>query len=265
MGAGSRSAQQLTSLAIMATLAGVAEAQEVGRFRLNDSTRMAFVQFTAGRTYRVEVRPGTAQVIVRQQYAVRETQLAANPLGPGDSVSGGSGFLVLAGETGAHVLQLQTPGEAEVRVRVHDDAPGDVRRAMGRSTLIFSDIVTDTYSWVYLDTGVVYRVVADGNVYIAPRMLTGAPIHVAPLVRGGGEGTPVMVQVPGDHRLYTDPTGSLAVRIYVEAMDAAELACVRDPSTRGCRQRRLRLPAVLGPALFAAGAIMVLIIGKWGI
>jgi hypothetical protein len=88
---------------------------------------------------------------------------------------------------------------------------------------------------ITLDTGVVYRFqVTGGQLYLRPRMMSGAPVHLAPLTRGGGRGTPFMAREPGDYVMYTNAGGNVSVRVWKQPADANELACVRAPETPGC-------------------------------
>ena len=115
-------------------------------------------------------------------------------------------------------------------------APGDVLPRTGTATLVASEIVSDAPTFVTLDSGVVYRIVPNGTVYLAPRLLNQPPVRIAPLVSASGTGVPFIPPYTGEYRLYGDANeGPVAVRIYLDEADQRELSCVRNPSQRGGR------------------------------
>lgn len=202
-----------------------------------DSARTREVRLEQDYHYRLEVRPANATVAVRQRVTGAPIQvLALNPLGRRDSVPGGAGHIISPTSTGLYTVELEPSSPAAtVTLRV-SQLPGDVAANIGRSELIFAEMLSSgpgATSIIYLDTGVVYRFVADDIVVISPRMASGAPVRLAPLVRGGGHGTPFVANQPGDYVL-TAGSGSPMVRVYRDQADAAELRCIRDPQTPGC-------------------------------
>jgi len=114
--------------------------------------------------------------------------------------------------------------------------PGDLAAVLGRRTLIVNEELSAAAVLVPLDTGVIYRIVSSDVVYVAPRMMSGAPVRLAPLIRGGGSGVAFLAPTPGEYRFFTDQGTATNLRIYREEADARELACVRDPTTPGCRR-----------------------------
>lgn len=99
--------------------------------------------------------------------------------------------------------------------------------------LVFSETVGGGPSYVTLDSGVVYRVVANGAAIITPRQQYRAPAFRFAGPQPGPFGAPYVPSFTGEYRL--DATGSGAsVQIYREAVDQRSAACVADPKAAGC-------------------------------
>lgn len=233
-----------------------------------DSARTRPLVMVPPNSYRIEVRPANADLIVRGAHSGRGygQTLALNPAG--DSLPGGRSYVVTPGDSATYSIVLAgVAGMAIVRVIEIPPAAGNVAAVLGRETLLLSEVVGVSPTFIELDTGIVYRFVVseDADVYIAPRLASGAPVRLAPLVRGGGHGIPFMASQPGTYAL-TTAGGSTQVRVYRAAADAAEMACIRNPRTEGCRAnpqsgQRRRSMLTLAMAVIAIPLAAVVLLG----
>jgi hypothetical protein len=218
-----------------------AHAPDSGRIVLDqqlggDSVQAARLDLRRGAIYLVEVRPERANVQVRRRVRDGSTSppLDTVPIPRTDSLLHWRQFGVVAREGGAHVAELTNPGvgATQVRVTLLRRAIDDTVPSSARRTLVFSEIVGGGPSYVTLDSGVVYRVVAQDAVSLAPRSGYRAPLRIAPLVRGGGTGVPIIPEFTGEYRIDTDASAS--VQIWREEADPTELACIRNTGGPGC-------------------------------
>ena len=231
-----------------------------------DSARSRTVVMQRPNSYRIEVRPASAELVVRGVSSSRGygQSLALNPL-VGDSVPGGRGFIVMPEDSATYSIALAS-GSPIAIIRVIEVVPGrgDVASGIGRDELLLSEIVGVSPTYMWLDTGIVYRFFVQDEVYLSPRSVGGAPVRLAPLVRGGGHGAPFMANQAGEYAIFT-LAGSAPVRVYRSQADAAELACIRDRRTEGCSQSnrptspRNRIGLLIAAAI---GATVVLLAFK---
>jgi hypothetical protein len=201
-----------------------------------DSSQATTVNLRRGATYRVWVRPARAEIAVRR--LTRDTAAAARAAHhtttqpSEDSTHMSRVFNITARAQGEHIVELTNPqvGGTSVRITFLHRAAYDTLPTSARRTLLYNEATGTTGIIVSLDSGKVYRLQSDDDVYIAPRSGYRAPVRLAPLIRGGGSGVPFIPEFTGEYRVY----GGTSVRIYEEEADAAEIACIRNPSGPGC-------------------------------
>jgi len=113
--------------------------------------------------------------------------------------------------------------------------PGSAQRVQVFSTAFTAASHGPEYVW--LDSGVTYRLQGGGPVRIRPRMAGAPPIRFSTTMVPGGQGMPFQAPVSGEYRVDSDyhGPGVINVRIVRESADAASAACVADPSSAGCR------------------------------
>jgi hypothetical protein len=202
-----------------------------------DSVQAAPLDLRRGAIYLVEVRPARADVQIRRRVRDGSTAppLDTVPISRTDSLLHWRQFGVVAREGGAHVAELTNPGvgATQVRVTLLRRAIDDTLPSTARRTLVFSEIVGGGPSYVTLDSGVVYRIVAQDAVSIGPRSGFRPPLRIAALVRGGGTGVPVIPEFTGEYRIDTDVSAS--VQIWREEADPKEIACIRNNGGPGCQ------------------------------
>lgn len=196
--------------------------------------------FHGGATYRLEIRPATElHVFFPATRTAPAIPVPLRPLPAGDSVPGGAGYLVTAPNTGGFILESSAPdASADVRVVLVSLEPGD-RLLDQRNVLVFSGSVGPTLTYLELDSGVVYRLVAhhdliesSGYLYIAPRFISSPPIRIAPVI-DDPIGVPFTPALSGEYKIYGD--AERAIRIYREDRDQVSLTCARNPRQPLCR------------------------------
>lgn len=214
-----------------------------------DSSQVTTANFRRGASYLVQVRPRRAEIRIwrRSRDTTAARPLEQSPV-PTDSLSESRGFRITTAEAGEHFVELTNPGigATSVRVSLLHRARGDTAATNERRELIFSDNVSGGPSFVSLDSGVVYRFIAvGGDLLISPRGMYRAPIRAAPIVHPGATGWAYLTEFAGEYRL--DATGAdVSVRIYREAMDAVQMACLNNPRGPGCLGSRSRRGPRLG-------------------
>lgn len=233
-------------LALAGRPAGAQSARDSGFVTLDarlggDSAQVTTTTMRRGATYLVQVRPLLADIQIwrRSRDTTAARQLVQSP-GPADSLAGWRSFMVTTGEGGEHFVELTNSGigATTVRVSLLRRAPGDTAATNERRQLVFSDNVSGGPSFVTLDSGVVYRFVAvGGTVFISPRGMYRTPLRPAPIVHPGATGAPYLAEFTGEYRLDSDGN-DVSVRIYREAMDAVQMACLANPRGPGCLASR---------------------------
>jgi hypothetical protein len=116
--------------------------------------------------------------------------------------------------------------------------PPSARRDLVFAEAMFGDTAGGLPLFVRLDSGVVYRVLAEGPtiVAISPRSRSVPPIGFAPVLFGAGSGNAFRTSVGGEYRVVVlaSGPGPFMVHIFNEAADSLSAACVSDTSGDGC-------------------------------
>lgn len=234
-----------------------------------DSAQATTVRLRRGATYRVAAVPASAELRIKTPSAdsTPPRVLDRRPLEPGDSVAGGAGFLIVAGVSAEHLVELAGERHATaVEITLVSLAPGDhIQPTTGSQTLYTLLASPNTPNYVDLDSGVVYRVWSTEDVFIEPRNLSGAPVRLSPQVRANGVGVPFIPAWPGEYKVWA--SDEVAVRVLWNDFDQAQIQCIRHPQQRGCMgegtsPRSGLHEDVLVTAFVAVGAVLWMLAGR---
>ena len=209
-----------------------------------DSAQATTVNLRQGATYRVWVRPARADIQVRRltndTAAGARAPLDTASLPAEDSSRMSRVFTVTAHDRGDYIVELTNPqiGTTSVRVTMMRRALSDTLSTNMRRRLVWTGTVGGGPSYVTLDSGVVYRILVHDAVTFTPRQAFRAPPFTVLSTDARGFGVPVVPAFTGEYRLDTvSETATSSVQIYQEEVDAAGLACIRNPSGPGCRKK----------------------------
>lgn len=217
-----------------------------------DSAQATTVNLRRGATYRIWVRPTRAQVVLRRlsqdTTAASRAPLDTVGLPSEDSTRTSRMFKVTAREQGEHIVELTNPqvGTTSVRIAIMERAASDTLPTNMRRRLVWTGTVGGGPSYVTLDSGVVYRIVVHDDVVFTPRQIFRAPPFTVTVQLGHASGIPVIPGYTGEYRMDTaSQTATSSVQIYEEAVDAADIACIRNPAGPGCRKSKRGLGILL--------------------
>ena len=231
-----------------------------------DSAQATRVTLRRGATYRLEFRPATAQLSIRQRTRTGSPvpPLDTLPRNPLDSVPGWRTQRIMAQAAGEHIVELTNPGIGATTVRMVLMRRGDADTMPSAlvSHLLYNENTSAGPVYIALDSGKIYRVVvSNGYIALSPRSLSRPPVRMAPLsTRGGSFGVPFIADYTGDYRV--DGADDSSFQIYSVEGDSAAYACIRNTHGFGCIGNPHTRRNNLAPFIVAAAVPLMFILDR---